>query len=65
MERQEQIDAHIKAVAEQNHILPEEVYVFDAETAPKIQHDWKQYGNRFVCVSRSHSRHESWSKSMV
>lgn len=60
MERQEQIDAHVKAVAEQNQVKPEEVYVFDADNAPKIDHNWKQYGRRFVCSNASHSRHEAW-----
>jgi len=64
MERQEQIDAHVQAVAEANQIKPQEVFVFDAETAPKITHKWTQYGQRFVCTAGGHSRHEAWSRSM-
>ena len=63
--REEQIEAHVKEVAEQNQIKPQEVYVFDADNAPKITHEWKQYGNRFVCANQSHSRHEAWGRSMV
>lgn len=63
MERRELIDAHIKQVAEDNQIKPEEVYVFDAEKAPKIKHDFKQYGSRFVCAL-GHPRHEAWGKPM-
>jgi hypothetical protein len=64
MERQEQIDAHVAQVAEANQVKPQEVYVFDVEKAPKITHEWKQYGQRFVCSYPGHSRHEAWGRSM-
>ena len=60
----EAIEAHIQQVAEANHIKPEEVYVFDPETAPKVTHDWKRYGTRFVCSHPSHSRHEAYGRPM-
>lgn len=64
MNREDTIDNHIQEVAERNEIKPEEVYVFDVENAPKIDHDWKQYGMRFVCSAPSHLRHEAYGRPM-
>lgn len=64
MTREELIEAHKLEVAEQAQVKPESVYVFDAETAPKIEHNWMRYGTRFVCANTGHPRHEAYGRPM-
>ena len=64
MTREQAIEQHKQQVSTDNQVKPEQVYVFDADNAPKIDHNWKQYGTRFVCDGGTHSRHAAWSRPM-
>jgi len=38
-------------------------FVFDPETAPKIEHNWTARGIRFVCSGAGHPRHEAFGRT--
>lgn len=61
MDRTQAIEAHKKAVAEENYIKPEDVKVFDLE-AQKVEHVWTHRGIQSICDSPTHPRHVAWAR---